>query len=1153
MKYGGLRWTAGGLGLVALYAAVGFWGVPAAGKALLARYAERELGRTASVGELRFNPFTLRLQASDLRLRDRDGSELLALGGLQVEAQWRSVTRRAWSLAELRLVQPQAWLRIEADGSFNLARLLADVRGKEPPQPDAPLARVIVGQFAVEQGRVDFDDRHAGYRNVVAPVAFRLENFSTLPEHNQDHVFSARSESGGVLRWKGTSSLQPLRASGELSLENASLPELAVYLQPFMRATVAAGRLDAVVPYTFSYQQAKVQARLPGMQVRLQDLALAHQGAKDSFATLTRLEASGIDADLVQLQATVAQVKAEGGRLAVRRDARGELDLQGLMVQAAGPAAAQPVAKAAAPVAWKVAVREVALERIVVQASDETTAPPLRLDAGELSLHFALAAQQDAKGMQVQVSDARFDAAGLALARGAQPPLKLRRASLSEGSVDLQARRVTIGKVLLDGAEVQLRRAADGSLDIANLLPRVPASTAAVPAPEQAPVPAWQVSTGEIALQHSTLRVADAASGLDLQAQDIALALHGAGSELAQPVRFQGGFALRSGGKLRAEGRVVPATGALDAQLQVQDVALAPTQALLRQHVRLKLAGGSVSARGRLQMQPPTGRRNAPELQYDGGFHVTGLALDEDDGERFLAWKDVGAEGFRATLAPNRLDVPEMRVVGAEAKLIIEDDRSFNAVRLLVRPPSSPAPQPAVPPQPEARPLPVAATQAAAAPAQPASAAEPFPVRIRRVRLQDAKLDFADLSLRPQFAAKIYELNGAINGLSTQQGTRSQVELDGRVDEFGLARLRGEVNAFSPRDSMDLQAVFRNVDMVPASPYSMKFAGYRIAEGRISLDLQYKLKAGQLQGENQIVIDRLTLGERVDSPDAMKIPLQLAIAILKDSNGRIELGLPVSGSLDDPQFSYGALIWKAIANLLGKIVSAPFRALGGMLGVGGDKLEAIDFDPGSARLLPPEREKLRQVAGILGKRAQLKLAVPGRYDEAADGAALRRRALRAEVARRAGIALAADEEAGPMDPGDRKVRVALRELFAQRFGKDALEKEVAAVERNAKAPAAGASAPSASLPLWQRAAKLVQGEPQVADAAAFYATLQRRLEEGQALPAGTLPRLAEQRAAAIVEALVADGVAAERASAAPVGKVEGSGKIVPLGLELSAR
>jgi len=434
-------------------------------------------------------------------------------------------------------------------------------------------------------------------------------------------------------------------------------------------------------------------------------------------------------------------------------------------------------------------------------------------------------------------------------------------------------------------------------------------------------------------------------------------------------------------------------------------------------------------------------------------------------------------------------------------------------------------------------------------------------VRIRRLRLQNAKLDFTDLSLRPQFSAKIYELNGVINGLSSNREARSQIELDGRVDEFGLARIRGDINPFAPRNNTDVNMVFKNVDMVAVSPYTMKFAGYKIAEGKISLDLQYKVRDSQLEGSNQIVIDKLTLGERVDSSDALKLPLQLAIAILKDSDGRINLGLPISGNLSDPKFSYSAIIGKAIGNLLTRIVTAPFRALGSLLGVQGEKLESIDFDAGSDRLLPPEREKLNQVAQILGKRAQLKLSVPAQYSEAADGAALRARAVRVEIARRAGIKLQAGEEPGLVNLGDRAVRGAMRALYAERFGEAELDKQKKAAEGGAAAPAAAASMPDtkteaaqAKLPLWQRVGKLIQGEPQVADASAFYNQLQERLNQNQPLAADALAKLGAQRAEAILAALKEAGVDPARAAAAAPEKVESDvGKPVPLKLGLVAK
>jgi hypothetical protein len=359
----------------------------------------------------------------------------------------------------------------------------------------------------------------------------------------------------------------------------------------------------------------------------------------------------------------------------------------------------------------------------------------------------------------------------------------------------------------------------------------------------------------------------------------------------------------------------------------------------------------------------------------------------------------------------------------------------------------------------------------------------------------------------------------------------------------------------------------------------MKFAGYKIAEGKISLDLKYKVRDSKLEGDNHIVIDQLKLGERVDSPDALKLPLELAIAILKDSDGRIDLGLPVSGDMNDPQFSYGAVVWKAIGNVLTKIVTAPFRALGALFGISGDKMEAVDFDPGSAKLLPPEREKLKQVAQILAKRAQLKLTAPAQYSEAADGAALKARAVRLEIAKRAGITLAAGEEPGPLDLQDRHVRSALRDLYAERFGKAEYDKAKADAEKTGTVPVAkpadapepdenkagsGAAANAASakagdepkgkISLLQRVGRLASGEPQVADAGDFYRKLRARLDENQPLAADALTQLGQQRAQAIVAALAEDGVDASRASAGAPEKVDAApGKAVPLKLALGGK
>lgn len=1141
MKFSGRRWAAGAVGLAAVYTAAGFWLVPWVVSNQLPKIGQWELARQASIGKIEFNPYTLRLQAHDLRLAEADGAPLFAIGEFAVQLQWKSLLRRAWTFTEIRMTEPVASLAIAADGKFNLAELAATIEKRRSAEPstDSALPRLVVERFTMEKGKVDFRDRRAGYANAFTPIDFTLTHFSTLPEQNDAHTLIAQTARGGKLRWKGEASVNPIRGSGEVTIEKASLPELAVYLKSYTRATVAAGELSAAVPYRFSYQDGEFEASLADAKLSLRDLALAHEGAKDSFAALSRLDVTGISADLKRREATVGEVRADGGSLKIRRNAKGQLDVAKLMIETAGPAAAPPNGPVGVVKDWKVGVRQVLFDQLALSAVDETVIPPVQLAAGNVRVQLQLAAAQQGPDLQLTASNAEFSVAELALVSGSQALAKLASAGFTEGSFDLAARRASLGRLYAQGGQMQLTRDRKGQLTMLGLLPKMPASEAA---PGSAGKP-WTGTIARTELTGFSADVRDEASAVKVHVTDLGVRLDGVGTDLKQPVRFTAGLNVREGGTLSAQGSLVPVSGALQAQVQVKQLALAPLQPLLAQYLKLKVAAGNASAAGRITTGG--GGPKSPALRYVGGFNVAGLVLNEQDGELFASWKDFGAAKLTASVNPDRLEIPELRVVEPNAKLIIEDDRSFNAARLLVQPAGS------------------AAAAPIAAKSAPASAAEPFPVRIGRVRLQEGRLEFTDLSLRPQFSAKVYELNGVATGLSSDRQSRSQVELDGRVDEFGTARVRGELNPFKPSDNTDLGVIFKNVDMVPASPYSMKFAGYRVAEGKISLDLQYKVRAGQLEGANQIVIDKLTLGERIDSPDALKLPLQLAIAILKDSDGRIDLGLPVSGNIDDPQFSYGALIWKAIGNLLTKIVTAPFRALGGLLGISGEKLEAIDFDPGSDALMPPEREKLKQVAQLLGKRTQLKLSIPAQYNEAADGAALRARAVRAEILRRAGVKLQAGEEPGPADLGDRKVRSAMRGLYAERFGKGELDKAVKAAEQAALAAPAGsaASAPNPSsqtapqkLAIWERVGKMIEGEPQVADARAFYRKLQERLEQQQPLPPEALASLGTRRAKAILAALAEAGVDSTRAVAGASGTIDiERSRTVPIKLGLAAR
>jgi hypothetical protein len=531
-------------------------------------------------------------------------------------------------------------------------------------------------------------------------------------------------------------------------------------------------------------------------------------------------------------------------------------------------------------------------------------------------------------------------------------------------------------------------------------------------------------------------------------------------------------------------------------------------------------------------------------FRFSGKASVGELAMEEKTSSpadavaptQLAGWKSLAADNLRLRGMPLRLDVDEIRLVAPRGRLAIAADRSINLGRAFRSDAAASVPQKAAD-----------NTVPAAADGKPAEDSDTFAVSLRRLRIDQGQLDFSDQSISPGFATRIHDLAGTLNGLSSERGTRSQFSLEGGVDEFGFARLSGSLNPFQPRDQTNFRVEFRNLDLVGATPYAIKFAGHRIASGRLSLDLRYRIRDSQLEGENQAVFEQLVLGEAVDSPDALKLPLELAISLLKDSEGRIDLDIPVSGNLNDPQFSYGSLIWRAIGNVLTGIITAPFRALAGLLGGGGqaEEVKDISFESGQSRLLPPQREKLKRVADVLAKRPDIKLLVPGRADTAADGERLKRAALAREIARRAGFDVAEDESAGGLSIEDRRTRAAIRSYFAERFGTADLDK--AKAEAEAKASAAEAGKPG----VVDRVRNFASGEPQVSDARPFYTSLMRRLREAQALPPDALQNLAKARSDAVVAALTETGIAPERIQGSVASPVSGDARAREVKIELA--
>ena len=582
------------------------------------------------------------------------------------------------------------------------------------------------------------------------------------------------------------------------------------------------------------------------------------------------------------------------------------------------------------------------------------------------------------------------------------------------------------------------------------------------------------------------------------------------------PMTFDAALSVVEGGRIRAAGTLSPQGPSVEAQLQVADLALAPFQPYVDQALAVNLTSGVFSLKGALRHG---GKPGGAQTAFQGGFKLDDLRLVETGGsDTLVGWKSVQTDQLTLELEPNRLEIGDLKVVRPVGKFIIAKDRSINLVKVVK--------------------VDTGAKKDAAPPA------ETFPYRVRRVLVSEGKVDFADLSLITPFGTRIHELKGVVAGVSSVRNTRAQVKLDGRVDDYGTAKIDGELNTSDPKAFTNISVAFRNVEMSRLTPYSGEFAGRKIESGKLTVDLKYKIDRSQLAGDNRLVVERLTLGEKVQSPGAVDLPLDLAIALLSDSNGVIDLGLPVSGNLDSPEFSYGALVWKAFTNLLTKIVTSPFRALGALLPGGGeDGFDAVAFEPGRPELTPPEREKLAQLAGALQQRPQLKLSVQGRYTPEADRAELQAIAVRRALAARLGRAPEAADD--PVDYSGPETAKAVEALFVQRLGAEALKAlraEQAAALAKARKEAAAARAAGAAPP------------PVEDDPGRFTKDLIARIERAEPVDDAALSRLADARAAAVVAEVRDVGmIAPERLLTLPSAAMEKADGPVTAALSLEAK
>lgn len=485
----------------------------------------------------------------------------------------------------------------------------------------------------------------------------------------------------------------------------------------------------------------------------------------------------------------------------------------------------------------------------------------------------------------------------------------------------------------------------------------------------QSPAAPWSVKIAHISIDNYGITVEDRAPAtpVRLTVNPLRLTLEDVSTKLDAPIALDFSARINESGSVSVKGSVTPDPLSLDVDVDVGKVAFPPFQPYVDRVARVNVKSGAASMAGHLSYRAKPAKQ--PQIQFRGKAAITELVTqDAALGKDLIKWTELAVNGIAVDVEPTKAEIAEIVVTRPYVSLIIAADRTTNVQELFIKPDSE--------------------VQADEAPPPPTQTSQPLAVRIGLVRLVEGSGHFADFSIKPVIDTGIFDLNGTVKGLSSQELSKADVSLRGKVDKYAPMAVKGTINPLASDAFTDIGISFKNVELTTVSPYSTKFVGYPIKKGKISLDLRYKLSHKVLEAENDVLIEQLTLGDKVESPDAVSLPMKLAVALLKDRNGVIDIDLPIRGDLNDPDFKYGRVLLGVLMNLVTKAVTSPFNLVAGLVGGSGEELSHVLFQAGAETLSPDEETKLKTVAKALDERPELRLEIAGAADAQADRAAL---------------------------------------------------------------------------------------------------------------------------------------------------------------------
>ena len=598
--------------------------------------------------------------------------------------------------------------------------------------------------------------------------------------------------------------------------------------------------------------------------------------------------------------------------------------------------------------------------------------------------------------------------------------------SITGANVDLQKRDATVNWLQLTDAKAFLNRSSNAMVNVVELSKPAESATNApggvlfvmraltnAVAELLNSTNEWTGTVRNLAATNCEIHLKDFATSRPAKLDLTSIRLQAKNLSNLAGTNFDADFSLRwnTNGAIHIGADVGFQPTIADVKVDFDHLNFPTLDAYLADKVDVYILGSDLNLHGALRLRPKV--NDLPVISFNGDASLDNFhTVDGVFGEDLLKWDALRFNHIAANLNPPQVSLHEIVLDNAYARIIVETNRTINLVNIL-KPgnAAAPATNAATSETKKAVVKKKETSKKTEIASQTKATNMPVQVSIGAIVITNTAINFSDLSVKPNVHMALESVNGSLTDLSTEKLQHARINLSAKVNGAGLMAITGDINPLNGGQTNDIKITLKDVDLTPTSLYAGRFAGYGIAEGKLNVDLTYHLVGKMLSASNYVMLDQFTFGEKVSSPEATHLPVRLAVAIMKDRDGKIILDVPVQGSVDDPEIRKGKVIRRAILNILEKVATSPFSLLGALIGGGGEELGWQDFALGSAKLTPDGQKKLDQLAKGLYARPALKLEIAGSVDPEGDHEGLQRAALDQEIRQRIWMKLHKAEQA----------------------------------------------------------------------------------------------------------------------------------------------